>query len=75
MPAILATISENVRKYRESKGLTQVELADLADLHRNYILSVEKGERNISILTLDRIAKALNVEIQRLLDETTKQEF
>ena len=69
MPKLLITISENVRRYRESKGLTQQELADLANLHRNYILSIEKGDRNLSILTLEKIAKALNIEPRKLFDE------
>ena len=60
-------IAKNVRSYRESKGLTQQELADLADLHRNYILEVEKGSRNLTVITLEKIAQALSIKPERLL--------
>jgi transcriptional regulator with XRE-family HTH domain len=70
MPKVLFLISENLRKYRESKGLTQLELAELAGLHRNYIASIEKGDRNLSILTLEKIARALNIDMRKLFDET-----
>jgi transcriptional regulator with XRE-family HTH domain len=69
MPEVITLIGENVRKYRESKGLTQQGLADLAGLHRNYILSIEKSDRNLSVLTLEKIATALDIDIRRLFDE------
>jgi transcriptional regulator with XRE-family HTH domain len=67
MADLLNIVAKNVRIYRESKGLTQQELADLADLHRNYILEVEKGSRNLTIITLEKIAQALNIQPERLL--------
>lgn len=72
---MLKIVSKNVRTYRESKGLTQQELAELSELHRNYIVSVEKGDRNLTVITLAKIAKALNIEIQRLFDEEVQQEL
>lgn len=72
---VLDVISQNVKRYRESKAMTQQELADAAGLHRNYILSVEKGDRNLTVSTLDKIAKALNVDIQRFFDEEVQQEL
>lgn len=75
MEDILERISKNVKIYRESKGLTQQELAELSGLHRNYIASVEKGDRNLTVITLTRIANALNIEIQRLFDEEVQQEL
>lgn len=68
MADILSVIAKNVRTYRESKGLTQQELADIAKLHRNYILDIEKGERNLTVITLEKIAAALSINIERLLD-------
>ena len=75
MSEILKVVGNNIKNYRESKGLTQVELAELADLHRNYIVTVEKGERNLSILSLQKIADALKLNIQRLFDEEIQQEL
>ena len=57
----------NVRRIRLAKNLTQEKLAEAADLHTNYISSVERGERNISICNIERIARALNVPMPELL--------
>ena len=58
----------NIRKVREERGLTQEKLAALADLHRAYVGQIERGEKNIGLKNLEKIAKALNVPIQVLLD-------
>jgi transcriptional regulator with XRE-family HTH domain len=50
---------EAVRKKRIAAGLSQEALADLAGLDRSYIGGVERGERNISIVAIDRVARAL----------------
>ena len=57
----------NLRKARLSLGISQEELAELADLHRTYVGSVERGERNISIDNMERLAKALQLKIVDLL--------
>lgn len=59
--------SENVRNYRLAKGLSQEELGDLASLHRNYVGGVERGERNISIDNMERLAQALEIDLVDLL--------
>jgi transcriptional regulator with XRE-family HTH domain len=59
--------SKNLRKMRLEKGLSQERLASLAGLHRTYIGSVERGERNISIDNIERLAKALGCEVKDLL--------
>jgi len=57
----------NMKRIRQEKKLTQEKVAEAADLHPNYISSVERGERNISICNIERIALALGVEMKELL--------
>lgn len=58
----------NVRRVRLARDLSQEALADLADLDRTYISSVERNLRNISIGNIERIAEALRVDPRMLLD-------
>ena len=64
---ILKRFGENVRKLRLEKGWSQEELGRRADLHRTYIGSIERYERTVSLLNVERIAKAFNVRINDLL--------
>lgn len=57
----------NIRKYREKKGWTQEQLAFEANLHRAYIGQIERGEKNIGLQNLEKIAKALKVSIKELM--------
>lgn len=52
----------NLKHLREKANLTQEELASRAGLHRTYVGSVERGERNISLRNVERLAKALNID-------------
>lgn len=61
--------ASRLRQIRQVKGLSQEELADRAGLHRTYVGSVERGERNISIDNIERLAKALEIDIIELLKE------
>jgi transcriptional regulator with XRE-family HTH domain len=63
------TFSRNLKKLRLEKGISQESLADLAGLHRTYIGSVERGERNISIDNMERIARALGCSVADMLVE------
>lgn len=65
----LQHFGSRVRAERERQGLSQEELATRADLHRTYIGGVERGERNISLLNLLRIARALGVSPADLLED------
>lgn len=60
--------SRNLRKIRLAKGLSQEDLAEESGLHRTYVSSVERGERNISVDNMEKLARALNVDIRKLLD-------
>lgn len=55
-------LAENIRKYRQELGLSQEELAARAGLHRTYISSVERAERNVSLENIFHIAEALGIE-------------
>lgn len=64
---ILIKFGERVREIRKKKGLSQEELADKADLHRTYIGMIERAEKNITLLNIEKIANALDVNIKELL--------
>jgi transcriptional regulator with XRE-family HTH domain len=57
----------NVRKMRSTRGLSQETLADDAGLHRTYIGAVERGETNISLMNMVKIAKGLQVSLAELI--------
>ncbi|AQQ72100.1 anaerobic benzoate catabolism transcriptional regulator [Limihaloglobus sulfuriphilus] len=66
---ILKTFGKNVRELRLSKGWSQEELARRCDLHRTYIGSIERHERNVSLINVELIAKALDVKICNLVED------
>lgn len=63
---ILIKFGERVREIRKEKELSQEELAHKADLHRTYIGMIERAEKNITLINIEKIANALEVEIQEL---------
>ena len=64
---ILLFFGSNVRKFRVEKGLSQEQLAHLSDLHRTYIGMIERAEKNITLINIEKIANALEVKIEDLL--------
>ncbi|KJD43552.1 helix-turn-helix domain-containing protein [Paenibacillus terrae] len=82
MTKLRNSVGERIRTIRKAKGLTQQQLAELSELDDAYIGSVERGERNFSIDTLEKVLTALNVSISELMfskehmtkDETIRQE-
>jgi len=67
MSGILTTIGKNLRTFRKRLGVSQEQLAELAELHRTYIGAVERGEKNISAKNIEKIAGVLGVEPYLLL--------
>jgi transcriptional regulator with XRE-family HTH domain len=65
---IVKKIGLNITIIRERRGLTQEKLAELAGLHRAYIGKIERGEKNIGLRNLEKIAKALDMQICDLVD-------
>lgn len=59
---------KNLRSIRESKGISQEDLAELADLDRTYVSGVERGKRNISLRNIHKLADALTLPAHRLLE-------
>jgi transcriptional regulator with XRE-family HTH domain len=59
-------LGEKIRSERVKAGLSQEQLAEKADLARNYIGNIERAEYNVTLETLVRIAKALNLSISEL---------
>lgn len=64
----LIKLGANIRKFRKQKHLTQEDLSELSFLHRTYIGGIERGERNVSIENLLRIASALEVDCCELVN-------
>lgn len=67
MTDINKDVGLNIRRIREEKGLSQEKLAFQAELHRAYIGQIERGEKNIGLKNLEKIAKALKVSVKDLL--------
>lgn len=63
---ILKQFGGNVKRLRQAKGWSQEDLAKRTKLHRTYIGSIERSERNVSLINVERIANALDVKIQAL---------
>lgn len=63
---ILKTLGNNIREHRNKLDISQEKLAYNADIHRTYLGAVERGEKNVSIRNLYKIAKALNTTISEL---------
>lgn len=67
MNAVQAEFGKKLRKLRTRKGLSQEKLAEMTGLHRTYVSSVERGERNVSLLTIYKFAEALGLKMAALM--------
>lgn len=63
----LLKLGQIIRSRREAKGLTQIELASKSSVDRNYIGMLERGERNPSYLSLQKIANGLGIPVNQLI--------
>lgn len=66
---ILKRFGAKVRHYRNLLGLSQEKFAEKANVHRTYIGTVERGETNITLVNVCKLANALEVEISKLLED------
>ena len=64
---ITAVLADNLREYRHQHGLSQEDFAAQCGLHRTYVGSVERGERNVTLSTLEVFAGVLDVSVPELL--------
>lgn len=64
------TVGRKLRAYRKARDLSQEQLADLLKVHRTYMGGVERGERNLTLQTLERIASSIGVDPLTLLQPT-----
>jgi len=70
--SLIGTLAANIRRLRHERNLSQEELADICGLHRTYVGSVERGERNLTLSSLELLAKALSVSVVDLLTTEDK---
>jgi transcriptional regulator with XRE-family HTH domain len=61
-------VGRHLRAYRKSRGLTQEELAEVLGIHRTYMGGIERGERNLTLKSLERIAERIDYAPLHLLE-------
>ncbi len=66
---LLVSVGETIRRIRLSKNISQEELALLAEVDRSYVGQIERGDSNVAMLTLSRLARALDISLSKLLKE------
>ena len=62
------TVGRNLRAYRLERGLSQEAFADVLGVHRTYMGGVERGERNLTLKSLEKMAEQIGVEARELLE-------
>lgn len=74
MSDISKNLGKRIRNYRTSNGLSQEKLAELAGCHPTYIGQVERGEKNATIESIEKISSALNVSLSKLFENLVVEE-
>ena len=69
MEDIKVKFGQRVKDLRLSKGYSQEKLAEISDLDRTYIPGIEAGKRNVSLVVVEKIAKAFSMSISELLND------
>ena len=73
MSNIAKILGQRIRNYRTAKGLSQEKLAELSGCHHTYIGQIERGEKNATIESIEKIAAALNVSLSALFEKIGAQ--
>lgn len=66
MSVVVTRLGERIRRLRKLKGMSQEQLAEIAGIHTNYVGQVERGEKNLTIDTLQKIVEGLGVTLEEL---------
>lgn len=66
---ILIKFGKKIREERLKRDISQEKLAEMAGVHRTYIGMIERGEKNITLINIEKIAKALGIKINNLFDK------
>ncbi|MCW3795410.1 helix-turn-helix domain-containing protein [Paenibacillus sp. LS1] len=74
MSEINALVGENIRKFRQSRGLSQERLALRAGMNTSYLGQIERGEKSPTIVVIDKIATSLAIEIKDIFELDTRHE-
>lgn len=61
------TVGENLKAYRKARGISQEAFAEVLDVHRTYMGGIERGERNLTLKTVEKIAERLDLDPLALL--------
>lgn len=74
MSDIAKIIGQRIRNYRTQKGLSQEKLAELAGCHPTYIGQLERGEKNATLESVEKIASAMDISMSELFDKLGKND-
>lgn len=75
MSEIAKIIGQRVRNYRTEKGLSQEKLAEMSGCHPTYIGQVERGEKNATLESIEKIASAMDVPLSKLFEKMGEDNF
>lgn len=74
MSDIAKILGQRIRNYRNAKGLSQEKLAEISGCHHTYIGQIERGEKNATIESIEKIAAALNISLSKLFENLGSHE-
>lgn len=73
MSDIVKTVGQRIRQYRAQSGLSQEQLAELSGFHPTYIGQLERGEKNATLESIERVSMALKIPLSRLFENIGTQ--